>query len=165
MAELFVRNSLNSRKVVKFNISIEEYALKGEEGDSKWVLVIGTMHLDSTGGKIPPVIIHNITESTVLSEVSKSIEDMCALIDWEILEEDNEPPYIEYFYPKGLNTPIKSKIVISVKEYLPASGIDLSDIKVILNNGEVDFDITSELNIKGDPYNYVLEWLPPNLTG
>jgi hypothetical protein len=90
---------------------------------------------------------------------------MCQLIDWGTLEDDKQPPYIQHFSPEGDYVPIKSKVVIQIKDNLPSSGIDLSDAVFLFNNGEVDFDITSEFVITGDPYDYTLTWLPPNITG
>jgi hypothetical protein len=57
--------------------------------------------------------------------------------------------------------PIQSDVYIKIKDKLPSSGIDLSTMKIVLNTGETDFDITSEVTIKGDPYVYELYWAPP----
>ena len=43
-----------------------------------------------------------------------------------------------------------------LKEDLPATGIDLSSIKLYAN----DFDITGELEITGNPYEYKIKWRP-----
>lgn len=163
MAELFVRNSLNSKKVVKINTSLQQYVPKGEEGELVWVLEVGTTHLDKNGKKIPPQIIHNVKFENVDKEINKAISNICKLIDWDVLEEDKYPPYISYYYPTGDNVPITSKVVFNIADKFPTSGIDLSDMKVIFNNGEVDFDITSECTIKGDPYDYTVEWIPPRI--
>jgi len=54
-------------------------------------------------------------------------------------------------------------VSIKINENLPAAGIDLSDMKMVLNNGNVDFDITDEVKVVGDPYDYELRWIPPRL--
>ena len=161
MAELFVRNSLSSAKAVKFNVSYNEYTLLNDEGRTRWVIVVGTLCPDKDGNSITPTFIHNVSEDTVEDEINKAIASMCKFIDWGKLDDDKYPPYINDYGPKGDNVSIRSKVILDIKDDLPSSGIDLSEAKVIFNNGEVDFDITSECEIKGDPYNYILEWTPP----
>lgn len=165
MAELFVRNSLNSKQTVKFNLGLKEYVPKGNNGESVWVLVVGTMHLDLNGEKIPQVNIHNVSEDTVEDEINSAVSSICNLIDWAILEDDKSPPYISEFSPVGDNVRIKSKVEFKIQDTLPSSGIDTSDMVVTLNNGQVDFDITSEVIISGDPYDYNVVWLPTNIAG
>ena len=161
MSEIFVRNSLNSKKPVKFNFAIRKFVDKLSEGEELWVLEVGTLTPDTNGDPIPPYYVHNIAEKNVEDEVDKAISSMCALIDWTVLEDDNDPPYITYFSPEGEAIDITSYVEFGLKDDLPSSGMDLSDMKVTLNNGEVDFDITSELIVKGDPYEYTFKWIPP----
>jgi hypothetical protein len=56
---------------------------------------------------------------------------------------------------------IGSNISLVLKDYLPSAGIDLSNAKVVLNNSMTDFDITSEVQVEGDPYEYTIRWNTP----
>ena len=166
MADLFVRHSLNSKKTIRVNIALREFVvLADQDGDTKWILEVGTVDLDSSGNFIPPQMIHNVSESSIEDEVEKAIANICSVIDWSDFEQDNEAPRISYFYPSGNNVPIDSLVTMDLIEDLPSSGIDLSEMKITLNNGVVDFDITNEVNITGDPYQYKVVWQSPNITG
>ncbi len=74
MAEFYVHNSLNPNKVVKFNITLRYFVIKGERGEHMWVLEIGTTHLDAGGNDISAAKIHTISADN-LDEV---IEDALA---------------------------------------------------------------------------------------
>lgn len=163
MAELFVRHTLNSGKVAKFNLNLATYVLHGEEEQrQQWVLEIGTSAVDINGEEIKPVYIHNITEENLEREVEKAVASMCNKIDWSEFSIDKEAPYITYFYPKDIEVIPKTIVEFNIKEYMPSSGIDLSNMHIILNNGTIDFDITSDILISGDPYDYTIQWIPPN---
>lgn len=165
MAELFVKHTLNPRKVAKFNLNLKNYVLKGEESlGCQWVLEIGTTTLSSTGDKIKPGYIHKIQFDTIEQEIEKVISDLCSSIDWTEFDEDKYPPVVKSFYPDNISVIPKSVIKFNIVEESPSSGIDLSNMKVLLNNGDVDFDITSELSISGDPYDYTFVWIPPNFS-
>lgn len=166
MADLFVRHSLNSRKTIRINIALREFVvLADQDGDTKWILEIGTTDLDALGNFIRPQMVHNISESNIEDEVEKAIANICSVIDWSDLEQDKEAPRISYFYPSGNDIPIDSLVTIDLIEDLPSSGIDLSEMKIVLNNGVIDFDITSEIDITGDPYQYKIIWRSPNIRG
>ena len=165
MAQLFVRHSLNSQKTVKFNIALRQFIDVDSEGELLWVVELGTTHLDSNGESIPPVYINKVSEDHLEDEVSKAIAQMCALIDWGPLTSDFRPPVLYDFTPTGDSVPMTAYVEFFVKDILPAAGIDYEGMKVILNNGDVDFDITSEVEITGDPYDYRFRWFPPKLPG
>lgn len=163
MAELYVKHSLNPYKTVKVNVALREFIVPNEEGERVWVLELGTRARDVAGDKILPVYIHNVSESNIEDEINKAISSICNLIDWTEFEEDVKPPRLVYFKPTGDDVSIDSFIEFKVKEELPAAGIDRSAMTVTLNNGQHDFDITSELEVQGDPYEYVFRWKPPKL--
>jgi len=166
MAELFVRHTLNPRKVVKFNLNLKNYVLRGEEdSDYKWVLEIGTTTLAVSGAKILPRYIHNVSDATIELEIEKAVSEMCTLIDWSDFDVDKYSPIFLSFYPHDIEVIPKTVVTFKVIEESPSSGIDLSNMVVTLNNGDVDFDITSEILVKGDPYDYTLSWTPPNFNG
>ena len=159
MAELFVKNSLNSTIAVKFNVTLSEYVLTTSDGDVKWTLDIGTTYPSASGTPILPKIIHGISEEDINDEIEEAVSYMCTLINWETLESDNDAPYVLEQGPEG-DTDINSIIKMIIDENTPSSGIDLSNIKVILNNEDVDFDITNEIEISGDPFQYTIIWEP-----
>ena len=162
MTEFFVHNSLNITKAVKFNITLRYFVLKAERGDHKWILEIGTTHLDANGDPIQAKKIHNISAENLDEIIEEALSDMCSQIDWSPYVADMEAPYVVDQYPEdGSTVPISTSIYMKIKDRLPSAGIDLSGIKVSLNNGTVDFDITSEIEINGDPYFYELRWTPP----
>jgi len=162
MTEFYVHDSLNITKSVKFNITLRYFVLKGEKGEHMWVLEIGTTHLDMNGSPIPSKKIHNISAADLDAIIESALSDLCSHIDWSPYVDDTDAPYIDNLYPEdGTTVSIGSNIYMEVKELLPAAGIDLSDLKVVVNNSMVDFDITSEVDISGDPYEYKLRWTPP----
>lgn len=160
MAELYVKNSLNSQKYVRFNVSLVEYVLTTTEGDSKWTLEIGTTYPSASGTTIPPKIIHSVSETNIDKEVQAAVSELCTYIDWTVLEDDNDPPVLLSTLPAGQNVYIRSQVEVIVKDNLPSSGIDLSEMKVVLNNGVQDFDITNDVVLIGDPFKYWISWKP-----
>lgn len=161
MAEFYVHNSLNPNKTVKFNITLRYFVIKGERGDHKWVLEIGTTHLDADDNDISAAKIHGISVDNLDEVIEDALAGLCAQIDWSPLVDDKDAPYVDSAGPTGSDTSIWSNILIVLKDQLPSSGIDLSAMKIILNNDTQDFDITSEVDITGDPYIYTLRWFPP----
>lgn len=161
MAHLLVRHSLNPDVVVKFNVTVKQFTITTSDGDAKWLLEVGTGHLDKDGYNIRPTYVHLTTLDSLDQELERVIADMCLLIDWGVLVADGAPPYVSEHSPTGNDVSILSKIRIKIKEELPSSGIDLSEAKVYLNTGMRIFDITDDIVIKGDPYEYKIEWQTP----
>lgn len=85
---------------------------------------------------------------------------MCVNIDWLPFVPDRKPPYMDSYGPEGSSVPIGSNIFMVIKDKLPSAGIDISNMKVTLNNSVQDFDITSEVDVTGDPYLYIIRWSP-----
>lgn len=163
MAELFVRHSLNPNKGVKFNFTFKQFTLKNKdaEGDAKWVLEVGTTYPATDGGKVPTKVIYGVTTQTLATEIEKAVGELCAYIDWSEFDEDKYPPEAMDMFPTGIGIPLSTLVSFKVIDELPSSGIDLSDMQVILNNGVVDFDITDQMVIAGDPYEYLISWKNP----
>jgi hypothetical protein len=162
VAEIFVKNSLGSHVSVKFNVTIKQFTITTSEGDPKWLLEVGTTYPDANGDVIPPKLVHLITLDTLEDEIEKAVSDMCLLIDWGALENDTYPPYIDSYLPSDIeDVLINTRVTAIIKERLPSSGLDLSSIKITLDNGMAIFDITNDVVITGDPYEYKIEWVPP----
>ena len=162
MANFFVRNSLNYNKSVMFNITLRYFVIKGEEGEYMWTLEIGTTHEDINGDSISAKKIHNISAANLNEVIETALADLCSQIDWTPLVTDKEAPLIDDFSPAGNNVPITSDIRITIKDLLPSAGIDLSNMKITLNNSTQDFDITTEVEIIDAYYSeYGLKWVTP----
>lgn len=160
MAEFWVRHSLNLNKAVKFNITLRYFVVTGEKGEHIWVLEIGTTYPDADGKAIVAKKIH-LTSVTNLDEIIEdSVADMCAQIDWSPFVEDKYAPNISDVVPTGSGVSIANDIRFTLTDDLPSAGIDLSNIKVFLNNSMTEFDITSEVQVTGDPYQYEFKWSP-----
>lgn len=163
MAEILVRNSLNLNKMVKLNVSLIHVSPKNNNGEAVYVLEVGTVHSDTTG-PVPHVkFTHQLNSLKTLDEVIEtSVASICEAINWGELAEDKYAPYVDTYYPSGDGTSIWSNVEIVIKDKLPTSGIDLSNMKVFIDNGTQEFDITDEINITGDPFRYTLKWSPKN---
>lgn len=124
---------------------------------------IGTTYPDLNGDPIAAKRIHNISSDNFDDIIESALGELCAQIDWSPLIKDKEAPFVDSTTPLdgSTNVSIYSNVYISLKDDLPSAGIDLSNMKVILNNSMTDFDITGDIKITGDPYNYYLKWEPP----
>jgi len=162
VTEFFVHNSLNITKSVKFNLTLRYFVIKSERGEHCWTLEIGTTHSGINGEAYLSKKIHNIVAEDLDEVIEGVISELCAKIDWSPYVVDKEPPIIVDILPADgdNNVGIGANISFKLKELLPSAGIDLSGLEVVLNNGTVDFDITDELIISGDPYEYVIKWNP-----
>ncbi len=167
MAEVLVRHSLNTNKAIKFNFTIRQVTTTKSKGDPLWVLEVGTNSKDFNGEIIPPKIISNLEYKNIDTILEEVVCAMCDVVDWGVLQDDTHPPVLVTTFPKdaSINIPIKSIITMRFKDLLPSSGMDLSDMKVVFDTGEIKFDITDELVIDGDPFDYLISWRPHNLEG
>jgi hypothetical protein len=165
MAEIINRNRKSTRKTAKVNKTKKKVTPLNNKGEEIYTLELGTTASGIYTADIPPTYIDSVSLNNIEKEIEKALAILSSQIDWGTLDIDRYSPFISYFSPTGDNVPIKSKIIIQVTDDLPSSGVDLSDMRVLLNNGEVDFDITNELKITGNPYSFNIEWLPPNING
>lgn len=161
MAEFWVRHSLNLTKIAKFNITLRYVIEKSERGEHVWVLEVGTVAPDSSGDFMYSKKVHLVSANNLDDVIEDAVSELCARIDWSPFIEDKYAPTIVDAAPVGSGITIGSNVSFIVVDELPAAGVDLSNMKVILNNGTVDFDITNEVYITGDPYQYELKWFPP----
>lgn len=161
MAEFFVHNSLNPNKSVKFNITFRYFVIKNEKGEYMWTLEIGTTHLDINGAGISAVGVHDVSVTNFNNVIEGALSELCAQIDWSPLSNDRTPPYVDIAVPvDGATVPIESNVYIKLKDKLPSSGIDLSNMKLFFRWGDMKVDIIGEVEISGDPYSYNIKWDP-----
>ena len=158
MAKYLLRNSLNPGKVVECSITFRQIVNKGDEGEPVWLVEINTAEPHKDGGNIVPAYVHLTSLNNLDEEIRDATEEIAAQVDWEPLLDDDLLPYISYNSPTEGDTDVDiySNVIIDIKDDLPSAGIDISSIQVIIN----EFDVTSDVDITGDPYEYRLEWAP-----
>jgi hypothetical protein len=156
MAQFLIRNSLNTQKVVKCGITFEQVTPKNYEGEPIWVVELATDEPHKNGGDISPVFINLTSLDTLDAEVEKAVETISAQIDWTPLEEDTRAPFVYSVYPTEYEVSIDSYVEIVIKDLLPSAGINIDTIEMTIN----DLDVTDDLTITGDPYEYKLKWSP-----
>ena len=160
MVDIYVRNSLSTDLTVKFTMTLRYFVIKGEEGEHFWTLEIGTTHSGIGGADISSKKVHKIAANNLDQVIEENLALLAAQIDWEPLIRDNDPPYITDFSPVGDNVEIGSIVRFLIEEQLPSAGIDVSSINVYFGNGLTEFNVTNDIRITGDPYEYSVEWEP-----
>jgi len=154
MAEFLVRNSLNPNKVIKLGVTYNQVTPKGHEGEALWVCEVATDEPDINGDPIRPVYINDITLRTIDDEMGKAVSLIASQVDWSPLVNDVRAPIIEYISPADYEVDIDSVLEIGLQDHLPAAGIDISSLSLTVN----DFDVTSEMEVTGDPYRAKIKW-------
>ena len=143
-------------------MTLRYFVIKGERGEHMWTFELGTTHESASGGLIPSARVHNIDVDNLDEAIENAVSELCAYIDWAPYVEDKEAPYVYSNTPgDGLTVGINSNVYATLKETLPAAGIDLSNMRVVINNSMEDIDITSEVTVTGNPYIYELYWKTP----
>lgn len=164
MAHIYVQNSLNSRMAVRMNLNIPMFVTTESEGEPIWVLEVATTYPSASGTDIRPVYINKTDADDDLDvAIADAISKISSQIDWGELVVDDKVPYVAEARPYGPDVAISSEIYIDIKEEAPSAGIDMSEVEVILNNGVMDFDITDQCIVDGDPFNFLIKWKPPNV--
>ena len=160
MAEFWVRHSLNLNKIAKFNITLRYVVEKSEHGEHVWVLEIGTLMPDINDDFMYSKKVHLMSANNLDEVIEEAVADLCARIDWSPFVEDKYAPNVSDVVPTGSGVSIANDVRFTLADELPSAGIDLSNVKVFLNNGMTEFDITSEVQVTGDPYQYEFKWSP-----
>lgn len=159
MAYFQVRNSLNPSKVIVCGITYKQIVPKGNEGEAIWVIEVATdePHI-TTSGTIPPYHITVSDELDLDLEIEKAVADISRQVDWEPLADDTRPPFVTDVNPDTYITPIQENVFVTITDLHPSQGIDIDSIEMIVN----DIDVTSDLRITGDEFEYQVEWRPPS---
>lgn len=158
MAEYLLRNSLNPDKVVSCAITFRKITNKDQRGEPIWLVQIATEEPHKTGGSIAPIFIHLATLNNLSLEINQATEKIAAQVNWGTLKEDLRPPILSIIEPINdlESVSIKSNMIFDIEDLLPAAGVDIDSIKVLIN----DVDVTDEVDISGDPYQYRVIWKP-----
>ena len=157
MAEFLIRNSLNPHKVVKCGVTLTQYVdYKKHNGEPIWLLSVGTSEPHKDGGSINDVYTNLTSLDTIDKEIELLVSKISKQIDWGELIDDAHPPFVDSVYPVEYIAKMEEPVEFVIKEFMPSTGIDLDTLKVTANG----LDITDELEIKGNPYEYHLKWRP-----
>ena len=158
MAYFIVRNSLNPYKAVKFSITLQQQVLKDWEGEPLWLAEINTLEPSVSGTQLKSKFLHLRTLNNLDEEIENAVSQLCDEIDWSPSLDDGRPPYVTDYLPtSNSNVSIDSGIEVVIEESLPSAGIDRDSITMTFNG----FDVTNEIEITGDPYEYTVRWEPP----
>ena len=160
MAYFTVRNSLNPHKAISCGITYKQLVDKSsQDGEPIWVIEVATDEPHKNGGNISPYFITLTNELDLDLEIEKAVSAISAQVDWDPLLDDIHPPEVEWFEPTTYEAKIIDDVRVSIIDRHPSLGIDIDSIQMFVNNIEV----TDQLRITGDEYNYILRWLPPSI--
>jgi hypothetical protein len=167
MAEIIVKNNLNPHKAVNFGVSVVKFTTDSHD---KYYIEVGTTHSGVYDGentysgidyvRIRPKYIDAVsgTLDEMFSDVIGSISEY---IDWGPLSNDTDSPYISTMYPVGDDIPIHSNVMFTINDDIPTTGINIDDMKVEIDIGDTVFDITGDIQVEGNPFEYSVMWVPP----
>jgi hypothetical protein len=137
-------------------ITYRQVVPKGEEGEAVWVIEVATTASGIHSEVIPSEFIHATDLNYLEDEITEAVERLSAQIDWSPLIDDNRNPYVDSVLPSDYEVPLETSVEVVIKDPLPSAGIDISSITMTVDG----FDVTSELDISGDPYEYKVKWSP-----
>lgn len=158
MAYFQVRNSLNPSKVIVCGITYRQVVPKGNEGEAIWVIEVATdePHI-TTSGTIPPYFINVTNELDLDLEIEKAIAEISKQVDWEPLAADTRPPFVTAVHPSDYTQGMQENVKVTITDLHPSYGIDIDSIEMIVNG----IDVSDDLRINGDEYEYEVEWRTP----
>lgn len=161
MAYFTVRNSRNPHKAISCGITYKQLVDKNNyDGELIWVLEVATDEPHKNGGSIPSYFITVTEELDLDLEIEKAVSYISTQVDWGTLIDDIWPPEVEWFEPATYISKITDDVRISLIDLHPSYGIDIDSIQMFVNGIEV----TDDLSISGDEYNYIIRWVPPSVT-
>jgi hypothetical protein len=156
------------KKVIKLKGEPGTAFSQHRRGEQFWEIVIYTSGLDSSEALLGPYWLDVIgSEEDVDELINNKIKDICDLIDWSVpvnynitdtltAAEDRYGPVVYSTYPANGQTgvPIDSKIIIRLRDLLPATGVDISSIILTVDG----FTVTPETS--GNIYDCVVSYKP-----
>lgn len=159
MAYFQVRNSLNPSKVIVCGITYKQIAPKDNKGEAIWVIEVATdePHV-TTSGVIPPHYITVTEELDLDLEIEKAVAEISKQVDWAPLAADTRPPFVNSVHPDTYIQQMQENVIVGIIDLHPSLGIDIDSIEMTVN----DIDVTNDLRITGDEFEYQVEWRPPS---
>jgi len=159
MAYFQVGNSLNPSKVIVCGITYKQVIPKDNEGEAIWIIEVATDEPHATtSGTIAPYYINVTNELDLDLEIEKAVAEISKQVDWEPLSADTRPPFVNSVHPDTYIQQMHENVKIGIVDLHPSYGIDISSIEMTVN----DIDVTSDLRITGDEFEYQVEWRPPS---
>jgi len=158
MAEVLIQNMRNPNQAVSIMVTLKRSVIKEEgSGNLMWILEASTTETDKESNYIAPAKKWLSDKTTLTDDVNELIDQICAQIDWEYVE-DTEPPAVVNHWPlsNAQDVSIDTGITINLEEEVPSSGIDLSSIHVKVKG----FDLTDQVTIKGDIHACTVTLIP-----
>lgn len=179
MVVFYLRNSkIPDGKIVPVTVSLNLDVVKGQlsiptvsgfptkvdpEGEQIWLLTLATTEVDLSGVLIAPEFINIISKDTVHDEIEAALGRIGEQVNWGTVLPDIRPPRVIELTPdinQTTDVKIGSDIIVRLQDALPAAGIDLTTVKMIVN----DIDVTDDLEIKGNPFDLTLIFRPVRIT-
>jgi len=155
------------KQIVKYPGEPRTSFWQNRRGELFWEVVIYTSGMDSDRNILGPYWIDvTTTEETIDEIINNKIKDICDLIDWSITglseeevyteQQDNTPPMIYSCYPANnqIDVPIDSRIIVRLRDLLPAQGIDVSSVRMWVDGFEIVPEIT------GHKYDCIVSYKP-----
>jgi hypothetical protein len=160
VAYFLVRNSLNPAKAVTFGITYKQVVDKStQDGELKWVIEIATDEPHAvTSGTIPSYFINTTNLGDLDDEIEKGIAYLSSQIDWQPLVNDNVSPYVIASEPTEYEVGIGQNVMVNIVDLQPSTGINRGSINMTING----IDVTNDLEIFGDEFDYEIRWRPPS---
>jgi len=155
---LFHSRAPNDLRVpVTINI-IQNDLVASNDGEVVFLLLFAVGILDKNGNSIDDLIIENVTKENVKKEIARGLSLLAEQIDWDNLQTDVSHPRIKSIYPENNqeNVPIHTNVDIKLRDEFPATGIDISTIKMYVNGIEV----TPDLYINQRDNEVSIKWIP-----
>lgn len=157
MASFLLRNPLNPSKLVSLGITYNQVVdTNDKQRELLWVIEIATDETTVSGLAIPPEIIHLTNLDSMDLEIREAVERISAKINWEPLEADTRAPIVEEISPSTYIAPITSAVSFGLIDLQPSAGIDLSSIKLFIN----EIEVSPDMIIEGDEYGCNVSWRP-----
>ena len=111
----------------------------------------------TTSGTIPPYFINVTDELDLDLEIEKAVAEISKQVDWSPLATDTRPPFVNSVQPDTYIVPIQENVILGIIDLHPSLGIDINSIEMTVNG----IDVTQDLRISGDEFEYTVEWRPP----
>lgn len=165
MVVFYLRNSRSpDGKIVPLTVSLTLDSVKAQffpatgtgfpnrldpEGDSIWILTVATTEPDSSGNPIATEIVNVVSEETLHKEIEAAIGRIGNKVDWGDLEDDTQAPKLIELTPslnQTTDVPITSNIQFRLQDPLPAAGLNLDTLNVVMNDFPI---VTSGVTVSG----------------
>jgi hypothetical protein len=156
---LFSAQNPNGR-TVPITVNLKQNDLADTvDGEPVWIAVFSAGVLDKdTGSQVEDVVIYDVTQETLLEQLTEGLNIMGDRINWGDLEDDNRPPKIKDITPTNKQTDVDyfTNVEVHLRDDFPTTGIDPSSVKLFVNELEVTPDLSVDINSN----EALVRWVP-----